>query len=156
MFSISIYFNNDSINLMVKLFEQLSNKPSYMKHNGGLLFRSITKKKFEFKTKIKKSHLNKAGITHGGYICTIIDAGAGTAAHRSSGNRPCVTISLDVKFIAPSLLGDELIGNVEIIKITKSMVFLNCKLNCKNKLISSAVGIWKILKRPLPNAGLGG
>ena len=141
---------------MAKRFEQLSNKPSYMKHNGGLLFRSITKKKFEFKTKIKKSHLNKAGITHGGYICTIIDAGAGTAAHRSSGNRPCVTISLDVKFIAPSLLGDELIGNVEIIKITKSMVFLNCKLNCKNKLISSAVGIWKILKRPLPNAGLGG
>ena len=141
---------------MVKLFEQLSNKPSYMKHNGGLLFRSITKKKFEFKTKIKKSHLNKAGITHGGYICTIIDAGAGTAAHRSSGNRPCVTISLDVKFIAPSILGDELIGSVEIIKITKSMVFLDCKLKCKNKLISSAVGIWKILKRPLPNAGLGG
>ena len=156
MFSISIYFNNDSINLMVKLFEQLSNKPSYMKHNGGLLFRSITKKKFEFKTKIKKSHLNKAGITHGGYICTIIDAGAGTAAHRSSGNRPCVTISLDVKFIAPSSLSDELKGSVEIIKITKSMVFLDCKLRCKNKLISSAVGIWKILKRPLPNAGLGG
>ena len=141
---------------MVKRFEQLSNKPSYMKHNGGLLFRSITKKKFEFKTKIKKSHLNKAGITHGGYICTIIDAGAGTAAHRSSGNRPCVTISLDIKFIAPSILGNELIGSVEINKITKSMVFLNCKLKCKNKLISSAVGIWKILKRPLPNAGLGG
>ncbi len=141
---------------MKKKFEQLSNKPSYMKHNGGLLFRSITKKKFEFKTKIKKSHLNKAGITHGGYICTIIDAGAGTAAHRSSENRPCVTISLDVKFISPSSLGDELMGTVEILKITKSMVFLNCKLRCKNKLISSAVGIWKILKRPLPNAGLGG
>ena len=59
---------------MKKKFEQLSNKPSYMKHNGGLLFRSISKKKFEFKTKIKKTHLNKAGITHGGYICTIIDA----------------------------------------------------------------------------------
>ena len=141
---------------MAKRFEQLSNKPSYMKHNGGLLFRSISKKKFEFKTKIKKSHLNKARITHGGYICTIIDAGAGTAAHRSSGNKPCVTISLDVKFISPSVLGDELIGLVEIIKITKSMVFLNCKLRCKNRLISSAVGIWKILKRPLPNAGLGG
>ena len=116
----------------------------------------LQKKKFEFKTKIKKSHLNKAGITHGGYICTIIDAGAGTAAHRSSENRPCVTISLDVKFISPSSLGDELMGTVEIVKITKSMVFLNCKLKCKNKLISSAVGIWKILKRPLPNAGLGG
>ena len=89
---------------MKKKFEQLSNKPSYMKHNGGLLFRSITKKKFEFKTKIKKTHLNKAGITHGGYICTIIDAGAGTACHRASGNKPCVTISLDIKFISNEIV----------------------------------------------------
>ena len=105
---------------------------------------------------IKKTHLNKAGITHGGYICTIIDAGAGTSCHHASGNKPCVTISLDIKFIAPSNLGDELLGTVEIQKVTKSMVFINCKLKCKNKLIASAVGIWKILRRPLPNAGLGG
>ena len=87
--------------------------------------------------------------------CTIIDAGAGTACHRV-GNKPCVTISLDIKFIAPSNIGDELLGTVEIQKVTKSMVFINCKLKCKNKLIASAVGIWKILRRPLPNAGLGG
>jgi len=116
----------------------------------------LLEKKFEFKTKIKKTHLNKAGITHGGYICTIIDAGAGTACHRASGNKPCVTISLDIKFIAPSNIGDELLGTVEIQKVTKSMVFINCKLKYKNKLIASAVGIWKILRRPLPNAGLGG
>ena len=127
-----------------------------MSHNGGLLFRKISKKKFEFKTKIKKIHLNKAGITHGGYICTIIDAGAGTASHKASGNKPCVTISLDIKFIAPSDIGDELLGVVDIQKVTNSMVFINCKLMNKNKLIASAVGIWKILKRPLLNAGLGG
>ena len=37
----------------MKKFEQLSNKPSYMKHNGGLLFRSLSKNKFEFKTNQK-------------------------------------------------------------------------------------------------------
>ena len=155
MFGFVIYINYGN-NPLMKKFEQLSNKPSYMKHNGGLLFRSISKKKFEFKTKIKKTHLNKAGITHGGYICTIIDAGAGTACHKASGSKPCVTISLDIKFIAPSNLGDELLGIVEIQKVTNSMVFIDCKVKCKNKLIASAVGIWKILKRPLPNAGLGG
>ena len=60
------------------------------------------------------------------------------------------------RFIAPSNIGDELLGTVEIQKVTKSMVFINCKLKYKNKLIASAVGIWKILRRPLPNAGLGG
>ena len=140
----------------MKKFVQISNKPSFMKHNGGLLFRIINKKKFEFKTKVKKTHLNKAGITHGGFLCTIIDAGAGTSAHKSTGNKPCVTISLDVKFIGPSNLGDEIIGTVDIMKITKSMVFLSCKLKSKNKIIATALGIWKILRRPLPNAGLGG
>ena len=67
-----------------------------------------------------------------------------------------IKFSLDLNFIAPSNLGDELLGTVEIQKVTNSMVFMNCKLKCKNKLIASAVGIWKILRRPLPNAGLGG
>ena len=61
-------------------FEQISIKPSFMKHNGGLLFRKIAESEFEFKTTIKENHLNTAGITHGGYISSIIDAGAGTGA----------------------------------------------------------------------------
>ena len=87
-------------------FEQISTKPGFMKHNGGVLFRKISNTEFEFKTTIDKNKLNSAGITHGGYICSIIDAGAGTAAHRASNNSPCVTISLDVKFIGPTKIGD--------------------------------------------------
>ena len=32
--------------------------------------------------------------------------GAGTAAHRAAGNAPCVTISLDLKFIGASKVGE--------------------------------------------------
>ena len=141
---------------MSEKFEQLSIKPGFMKHNGGLLFKEITKTDYEFKTTIKKNHLNALGITHGGYIASIIDAGAGTGAHRAAGNVPCVTISLDIKFIGSTKLGDEIIGFTKIQKITKSMVFLICHLECKGKLIATASGIWKILKKHLPNAGFGG
>ena len=120
-----------------------------MKHNGGLLFRSINKKKFEFKTKIKKTHLNKAGITHGGYICTIIDAGAGTAVYRSAGNKVCVTISLDIKYIGSSKIGDEIIGNVKIQKVTNTLVFMNCELRSKKNKIAIASGVWKKLNKKL-------
>ena len=156
MFSIDIVASNYNINLMPKDFIQLSNKPGYMKHNGGLLFREISKNEYEFKTKIEKNHLNMAGITHGGYIASIIDAGAGTGAHRSTDGKPCVTVSLDIKFIGSTVLGDEIIGFTKIQKITNSMVFLICHLECKGKLIATASGIWKILKKPLPNAGFGG
>ncbi len=137
-------------------FDQISLKPGFMKHNGGLFFRTISEKEYEFKTTINKNHLNAAGITHGGYIASVIDAGAGTAAHRSSGNQPCVTISLDIKYISPSKLGDEIFGFTKIQKKSKSMVFLICHLEVRGNLIASASGVWKILQKPLPNTGFGG
>ena len=141
MFGIDIVSSNYNINLMTKDFEQLSAKLGYMKHNGGLLFREISKNEYEFKTKINKNHLNMAGITHGGYIASIIDAGAGTGAYRSTDGKPCVTISLDIKFIGSTVLGDEIIGFTKIQKITNSMVFLICHLECKGKLIATASGL---------------
>ena len=131
---------------MNEKFEQISLKPGFMKHNGGVLFRNISENEYEFKSIINENHLNAAGITHGGYLSALIDAGAGTAAHRSAENYPCVTISLDLKFIGASKVGDEIIGNVKILKKTNTLVFLFCELKSNNKTITSASGVWKILK----------
>ena len=128
-------------------FEQISLKQGFMKHNGGVLFRNISETEYEFKSTINENHLNAAGITHGGYLSALIDAGAGTAAHRSAENSPCVTISLDLKFMGASKIGDEITGHVKILKKTKTLVFLFCELKCSGKIITSASGIWKILTK---------
>ena len=94
-------------------FEQISLKPGFMKHNGGILFRTISENEYQFKSTINKNHLNKAGITHGGYIASLIDAGSGTAAHRSTNTNSCVTVSLDIKFIAPTKKSDQILGFVK-------------------------------------------
>ena len=161
-FSYNFFFNyyinshNFYIYFMNNTFEQISLKPGFMKHNGGLLFRSISDTEYEFKSIINENHLNKAGITHGGYIASLIDAGSGTSAHRSANDSPCVTISLDLKFIGASKVGDEIIGKTKILKKTKSLIFLFCELTCNNKIIASASGIWKILKVKPSNLGPGG
>ena len=139
---------------MNKDFEQISLKPGFMKHNGGLLFKTISENEYEFKATIKENHLNAAGIAHGGFISAFVDAGAGTAAHRSADQNPCVTISLELKFISPVKLGQELIGKAKIQKKTKSIVFLTCELTTQNKIVATASGVWKILK--LTGAGPGG
>ena len=141
---------------MSKEFQQISLKPGFMKHNGGVMFRKVSDTEYEFKSTISEKHLNAAGITHGGYLSALIDAGAGTAAHRSVDNAPCVTISLDLKFIGASKLGDEIIGHVKILKKTKTLVFLFCELRCNKKIITSASGVWKILKINPSNLGPGG
>ena len=132
---------------MTKKFEQISLRQGFMKHNGGVLFRDISENEYEFKSTIAQNHLNSAKITHGGYLSALIDAGAGTAAHRAAENAPCVTISLDLKFIGASKIGDEIFGNVKILKKTKTLVFLFCELRCNDKIITSASGVWKILKK---------
>jgi len=136
---------------MSKKFEQISIKAGFMKHNGGVLFRTISDSEYEFKSTIDKNHLNAAGIVHGGYLAALIDAGSGTAAHRVADKAPCVTISLDVKFIGASKIGDEIIGNTKILKKTNTLVFLFCELKSNNKIITSASGVWKILKNKPSN-----
>ena len=137
-------------------FEQLSLQKGFMKHNGGLLFRNLSEAEYEFKSTVNENHLNAAKITHGGYIASLIDAGLGTSAHRTANNAPCVTISLDLKFIGASRVGDEINGYTKILKKTNTLIFLFCELKCNNKIITSATGVWKILKVKPSNLGPGG
>ena len=130
---------------MSEKFEQISLKSGFMKHNGGLLVRKLSEKEFQFKSIITNDHLNSAGITHGGYIALLIDAGSGSAAHKVSENLTCVTVSLEIKFISPTKKGDEIFGFVKILKKTKSMIFILCHLECNKKIVASASGVWKIL-----------
>ena len=131
---------------MNEKFQQISIKDGFMKHNGGVLFRTISENEYEFKTTIKENHLNAAGITHGGFIAAFVDAGAGTSAHRVADGSPCVTISLELKFISVVKLDQELIGNTKIQKKTRSMIFLTCELTAEDKIVATASGVWKILK----------
>ena len=141
---------------MTNNFEQISLKQGFMKHNGGLLFRNISETEYEFKSTINENHLNAAGITHGGYLAALIDAGAGTSAHRAATNASCVTISLDLKFIGASKTGDQILGKTKILKKTNTLIFLFCELICNDKIIASASGIWKILKVKTSEIGPGG
>ena len=71
----------------------------------------------------------------------------GLAVHRVAENKICVTISLDIKFIGSSNIGDEIIGDIKIEKATKTLVFVNCVLNSKKNKIAVASGVWKKTNR---------
>ena len=45
---------------MSEEFKQISTSNGFMKHNGGVLFRTISENEYEFKTKINENHLNAA------------------------------------------------------------------------------------------------
>ena len=117
----------------------------FMKHLGGLELKQISHTQYEFIVEVKEMHLNTGKIAHGGFLSTIADTGMGTAAHRVAGDRRCVTINLDMKFISAGQLGDKLEGNVNILKKTKTLVFINCEISNDKDIVVSASGTWKIL-----------
>jgi len=117
----------------------------FMKHLGGLELKQISDTQYEFIVEVKEMHLNTGKIAHGGFLSTIADTGMGTAAHKVAGDRRCVTINLDMKFISAGQLGDKLKGNVNILKKTKTLVFINCEISNDKDIVVSASGTWKIL-----------
>ena len=90
-------------------------KKGFMQNIGDLSFKKVNESNYEFSIKILKNFLNTGGIAHGGFIATIADTGMGNAAHISAGNKRCVTINLDIKFISAGQMNDILIGKVKVL-----------------------------------------
>ena len=120
-------------------------KKGFMQNIGNLSFKKIDVSNFEFSIKILENYLNTGGIAHGGFIATIADTGMGNAAHISAGNKRCVTINLDIKFISAGKLNEVLIGKVKVLKRTKTLVFISSEIFNSDKIVATASGTWKIL-----------
>ncbi len=128
---------------MTEEFRNIS-KVGFMKHNGGLEFRKISETEYEFQTIIQDFHINAGGVTHGGYIMSMLDSGMGTAAHQVIKGR-AVTISLNTNFIGGSKTGDKITGYAKIKKHTNTLIFMHGELRWEDKLLATAEGIWKKL-----------
>ena len=120
-------------------------KKGFMQNIGDLSFKKTDDSDFEFSIKVLESFLNTGGIAHGGFIATIADTGMGNAAHIAAGNKRCVTINLDIKFISAGKLNEKLVGKVKILKRTKTLVFINSEIFGTEKIVATASGTWKIL-----------
>ena len=120
-------------------------KKGFMQNIGDLSFKKIDDSNFEFSIEVLESFLNTGGIAHGGFIASIADTGMGNAAHIAAGNKRCVTINLDIKFISAGKLNETLLGKVKILKRTKTLVFINCEIFGTEKIVATASGTWKIL-----------
>ena len=126
-------------------FQQIS-QFGFMKHNGGLEFRTISESDYQFRARVQDFHLNPGGITHGGFIMSLMDSGMGTAVQRTlSKDARAATICFDVKFISASKTGDLLLGTAKVLRKTRSLVFMHGEIRCGEQLIATAEGIWKVL-----------
>tara|TARA_B100000965_G_scaffold208261_1_gene174038 strand:- start:849 stop:1244 length:396 start_codon:yes stop_codon:yes gene_type:complete len=121
-------------------------KSGYSAHVGGLMGKKLDDLNYEYHCEVKEIHLNTAKMAHGGFLMFVADTGMGNAAHQVSGNKRCVTISLEMKFITAASLGQKLLTKVRIQRKTNTLVFITSETSSSENIITTASGVWKILK----------
>ena len=92
-----------------------------------------------------RRQFSTAEVGGGDRAVLVHQQGMGNAAHIAAGNKRSVTVNLDIKYISAGKLDDNLVGKVEVLKRTKTLVFINCKILNSNGIVATASGTWKIL-----------
>ncbi|TVR07640.1 MAG: PaaI family thioesterase [Salinarimonadaceae bacterium] len=89
-------------------------------------------------------HANLLGVVQGGMLMTAGDRALGVAAWRSAG-RPCATIQFAMQFVSAGRIGEWIVVEPEIVRVTSSLVFLRGTLRAGERVVASADGVWRIL-----------
>jgi uncharacterized protein (TIGR00369 family) len=92
----------------------------------------------------EEKHTNPAGIVHGGMLTTLIDHALSIVAWEANDRRPCVTVALDLQFLAPARPGDLVVARGRIVRQTSSLVFMQGSLFVGSEEIATASAILKI------------
>lgn len=90
-------------------------------------------------------HGNKRGVTHGGMIATAFDVALGNASWEAAGQNPCATIQLTIGYVGALTLGTFAEIAVEVVRATRTLVFLRGVMTAGGETIATADGVWKIL-----------
>ena len=92
-------------------------------------------------------HSNHIGIVHGGMLATFADQAMGMTAMRATGGKPHATIELNMQYIGAVKIGEFVEANCELVRLTRSIIFMRGMLSVGDRIVASASGVWKILER---------
>lgn len=90
-------------------------------------------------------HRNGQGMVHGGMLVTFIDQALGLIVREAVERQPCATVQLNTQFVAAGRPGDFIEMDHQIIRRTRSLVFIRGTLHTAGRTVLSAEGIWKVL-----------
>ena len=91
-------------------------------------------------------HGNKRGVVHGGMLSSAFDVALGNASWDAASQKPCATVQLAVHFIGAVKLGDFAFVKVEVVKATRSLIFMRGVMSVGERVVATADGVWKILE----------
>ena len=98
-----------------------------------------------FGFKVEPKHLNRAGHLHGGMLMTLADQAMAMTARVATGGKRHATIELNIQFVGGVKLGEFVVAHPEVVRATRSVVFMQAKMLVGTRTVVTTNGIWKIL-----------
>jgi uncharacterized protein (TIGR00369 family) len=114
------------------------NGPLYLKHEGDLV---------QLGFRVEARHTNPMQICHGGMMASFCDMLLPVSVHRKSrevGRRFLPTISLQIDYLAPAPLGAWVQGEAQVLRTTRSLVFVQGLVEADGTPVARVSGIFKI------------
>jgi uncharacterized protein (TIGR00369 family) len=115
--------------------------------------------------RVEARHCNPMGILHGGMMATFCDMLLPISAHVLSpqiGQRFLPTISLQIDYLAGSPLGAWVQGEGQLLRVTRTLVFMQGLVKADAVTVARVSGVFKIgaefpasMRRPKPAVPLG-
>jgi len=91
-------------------------------------------------------HRNHRSVIHGGVLMSLADQAMGMTGRRATGDKPHATIEMNMQFIGVVKVGDFVEAHCEVVRQTRSILFIESKLKVGARIVAAASGIWKILE----------
>lgn len=91
---------------------------------------------------IRPAHCNARGFAHGGLLSALADNAMGLSAvrqarqHAGSSDANAVTVALSLDFIDAAQVGDWVEFHPAVLKVGRTLAFVECKVLCGERLIA--------------------
>ena len=106
------------------------------------LFARETADAVQLGLQIRPEHCNARGFAHGGLLSALADNAMGLSAVRHARQHPgtsdanAVTVALSLDFIDAARVGDWVEFQPAVLKVGRTLAFVECKVVCAERLIA--------------------
>ena len=114
---------------------------------NGPLYARRSEAGFQLGFRVEGRHCNPMGICHGGMMATFCDMLLPISAHVMSkelADRFLPTINLQIDYLAASSLGAWVQGEAQLLRATRSLVFMQGLVQADGVSVARVSGIFKI------------
>lgn len=87
---------------------------------------------------------NRRDVLHGGYLTAFADRTLALAGRRVNDSGPQATIELSVRFIDAVKIGEFVESIPEIVRKTRSVIFVRGTMMVGSRIVATADGIWRL------------